>query len=216
MLAVTGVRESCRIYLVVPSRADEASERRLGRILAGGTVSCALLGCDAQGRVDRSLAARLLARARECDVAFLFESDLEAAAELTADGVHIEGDLERYAAARHALGADAIIGADCGLSRHCAMELGERGADYVAFGDPRPVTGTHAGERQEDLISWWAELFEVPCVAWDVEDVEMAVTLARHGADCVAVHDASWNRAEAQADAFADLAEALAKTRTAA
>lgn len=208
MPAVAKVQESCRIYLVVPSRADADLEVRLQEILASGAVSCVLLGCEPDGLVDRALAGRLRANLHSFDIAFLVESDIAAAAALGADGVHIAGDPERYAAARHALGANAIVGADCGISRHCAMELGEQGADYVALGSGRDSSGTET----EALISWWAELFEVPCVAWNVADADAAVGLARSGADFVALAHVLWE----QAGALADLAAALAEPRTAA
>ena len=67
-----------------------------------------------------------------------------------------------------------------GASRHDAMELGEAGADYVAFGIPPDVEDRAvAVERRLDLIAWWSEVFELPCVAFDVADAEEARTSRR-------------------------------------
>jgi thiamine-phosphate pyrophosphorylase len=68
------------------------------------------------------------------------------------------------------------------------MELGESGADYIAFGIPPDVEDRAlAVERQIDLIAWWSEVFELPSVAFDVADAEDARRLAETGADFVSV-----------------------------
>jgi thiamine-phosphate pyrophosphorylase len=68
------------------------------------------------------------------------------------------------------------------------MELGEGGADYVAFGVPAHVEDrARAAERQLGLVSWWSEVFEIPCVALNVSDTEQARRLAEAGADFVGV-----------------------------
>ena len=66
---------------------------------------------------------------------------------------------------RTALGADGIVGAFCGASRHDGMTAGEAGADYVAFG---PVGASNLGDgtlAEEELFAWWSEMIEVPVVA---------------------------------------------------
>ena len=75
-----------------------------------------------------------------------------------------------------------MIGADAGRSRDDAMALGEAGADYIAFGIPAHVEDrTTAEERQCDLINWWSEIFEIPCVAFDVATAGQASALASNG-----------------------------------
>jgi thiamine-phosphate pyrophosphorylase len=94
----------------------------------------------------------------------------------------------RYAEARQLLGADSIVAGDAGRSRDAAMRLGEAGADYVGFGVHDFVTDKQtAAERRLELIQWWAEIFEVPCVALDVSTASDAERLARAGADFVAI-----------------------------
>ncbi len=52
------------------------------------------------------------------------------------------------------------------------MTAGEDGADYVGFGIPAFVKDRETAiERQIELIAWWSEIFEVPCVAFDVADL---------------------------------------------
>jgi thiamine monophosphate synthase len=101
------------------------------------------------------------------------------------DGVHVSAP-EQVTRARQTLGRDALIGVDCGLSRHAAMVAGEAGADYVLFGSldlapPGAVT---------DLVVWWRELFVLPCAAAGRFSPETAVALAAAGADFLATLEA--------------------------
>jgi thiamine-phosphate pyrophosphorylase len=124
-------------------------------------------------------------------VAALIADDAALARKVRADGVHLSsaaGSAAVYAAARGIVGQPAIVGADAGISRHDAMTLAEAGADYVAFGAPARLHDREkARARRDDLLAWWAEIFQVPCVAFDVEDPREAEALARAGADFVAV-----------------------------
>ncbi|MEQ1715759.1 MAG: thiamine phosphate synthase, partial [Hyphomicrobium sp.] len=96
--------------------------------------------------------------------------------------------LARYSEAREILGARFIVGVDAGRSRDVAMSLGEDGADYIAFGIPPHVEDREtAFARQLELISWWSEIFEPPCVAFDVADDAAAFDLAAANADFVAL-----------------------------
>jgi len=44
-------------------------------------------------------------------------------------------------------------------------------------------------------VAWWAEIFEVPCVAF-AETADQAAELARAGADFIALGAALWNDRE--------------------
>lgn len=130
---------------------------------------------------------------REHDVAFLINDRPDLAAELHADGVHIGQEDIDYASARRLLGPDAIVGVTCHNSRHLAMQAGEAGADYVAFGaffdtatkDPK----TRAAP---EILTWWSDLFEIPCVAIGGITVENGRVLIEAGADFLAVSSGVW------------------------
>ena len=107
--------------------------------------------------------------------------------------------------ARSELGAAAQIGVSCADSRHLAMEAGEAGADYVAFGAFYPTT-TKVTEHVADpvLLSWWTTVFEIPCVAIGGITPANAAPLVAAGADFVAVSSAVWGGDEVAAvQAFA-------------
>jgi thiamine-phosphate pyrophosphorylase len=95
--------------------------------------------------------------------------------------------------AREALGREAQIGVTCHASRHLAMQAGESGADYVAFGSFFP-SETKASEHRPDpeLLTWWQTLFEIPCVAIGGITPENCLPLVEAGADFLAVSHAVW------------------------
>ena len=102
----------------------------------------------------------------DADVAFIVNDSMELAKRLGADGVHLgqsDGDIRE---ARALLGPSAQIGKTCHDSRHFAMEAGEAGADYVAFGAFYPTTTKPSHYRPPpSILTWWSTLFEIPCVA---------------------------------------------------
>ncbi len=193
---------------------------------------CAVAGADPQqvaARLDAAGAATLLIAAREGgaltaadarslvelaqkkDIAALIEGDAQLARTLRADGVHLPWSKDivaRYVEAREILGTRYIVGVDVGRSRHDAMSLAEDGADYIAFGIPPHVEDrASAAERRLELIFWWSEIFEVPCVAFDVDTAEDATALAAAGADFVAMRPGI----ELASTDYAKLASAVAE-----
>jgi thiamine-phosphate pyrophosphorylase len=68
------------------------------------------------------------------------------------------------------------------------MSLAEAGADYIAFGAPHHLNDRARGRARRDaLVAWWGAIFEVPCVALDVESAEEAKALSAAGADFIGV-----------------------------
>ena len=60
------------------------------------------------------------------------------------------------------------------------------------FGEPRGAIPAMALELLAERVAWWAEIFELPCVAY-AESIEAARDLARAGADFVALDHAVWS-----------------------
>ena len=97
--------------------------------------------------------------------------------------------------ARALLGPSAQIGKTCHDNRHFAMEAGEAGADYVAFGAFYPTTTKPSHYRPPPaILSWWSSLFELPCVAIGGITPENAKPLVNAGADFIAVCQAVWGK----------------------
>jgi thiamine-phosphate pyrophosphorylase len=100
--------------------------------------------------------------------------------------------------------------AGCGglNSRHDAMLAAEAGADYVLFGEPDQAGHRPSLEAVAERVTWWAEIFEPPCVGFAATLVEVDV-LAAAGADFVAVGDCIFDDIRGPAAALADAAHRL-------
>lgn len=125
--------------------------------------------------------------ARSAEIAFLVEDDPDLAREVAADGVHLNNPAQ-VKAARGCLSADHLLGATAGLSRHDAMNAGENGADYIAFGDPSgPLT-----DDIIDLVPWWRSVTVLPCLAFAANADEVA-RVAAISTDFIGVASAVWD-----------------------
>lgn len=156
---------------------------------AAGDVASILIrgqGGDHFGRLAESVMPPAFAH----NVAVLLDDAPELAAEIGADGVQIPAGIDRLKHARAVLGADRIVGALCGRSRHEAMEMGEAGADYVAFNEDAVDAGH--GDNGESMFAWWAALFQVPCVAYYPVQGANARRLIMDGVDFIRPSDAMW------------------------
>ena len=187
-------RPPCQLYLISPLDVGGAFPDRLARTLEGGPV--AAFQFRVKG-VDQHEAARLAEPLqRICadrEVAFIVNDSIALAKRLGADGVHLGQEDGDPRDARARLGPSAQIGVTCHDSRHLAMEAGEAGADYVAFGSFYPTSTKEVRHRPEpSILSWWSTLFEIPCVAIGGITPANARPLVDAGADFIAVCSAVW------------------------
>jgi len=205
-------RGSCQLYLISPLEVGGGFPDRLAAALDAGPVAAFQFRVK---DVDQHEAARLaeplqrLCAAR--DVAFIVNDSAALAKRIGADGVHLgQGDGDPREA-RLLLGPAAQIGVTCHDSRHLAMEAGEAGADYVAFGAFFP-TGTKEVRHRPDpaILSWWSTLFELPCVAIGGITPDNGRALVEAGADFLAVCGSVWNAPEGEAAAVRRFGEILA------
>lgn len=191
--------ERCRLYLITPPRLDpRAFSDTLKRALGGGDVASLQLRLkDVTDDEIRRACEILMPVAQSADVAFILNDRPDLAAQLGCDGVHIGQEDGTYAAARKAVGPDRIVGVTCHDSRHLAMEAGEAGADYVAFGAFYPTeTKEPKAHTEVEILRWWAEMMVVPCVAIGGITVANAAPLVEAGADFLAVSAGVWNYAD--------------------
>lgn len=191
-------RGDAQLYLISPQEVGGDFPERLRAALGAGPVAAFQLrvkGVDQHQLVK--LAEPLQAICAQAEVAFIVNDDMSLAKRIGADGVHLgqsDGDPRE---ARALLGPGAQIGVTCHDSRHLAMEAGEAGADYVAFGAFFPST-TKEAKHQADpaLLGWWSAVFELPCVAIGGITPENGKALVEAGADFLAVSGAVWNAAD--------------------
>lgn len=192
-----------QLYLISPQDVSGDFPERLARAIDTGEGLVTAFQFRVKG-IDQHEAARLAeplqAICAERDVAFIVNDSIPLAKRLKADGVHLgqkDGDPRQ---AREELGREAQIGVTCHDSKHLAMEAGEAGADYVAFGAFFPSTTKETEYYPEpELLSWWSQLFEIPCVAIGGITPANCGALVAAGADFLAVSGAIWNGDEAEA-----------------
>lgn len=204
----------CRLYLITPPALPDLPgfAESLARALDAGDVAALQLRLkDVRDDDILRAAAAILPIAQARDVAVLMNDRMDLAKRAGCDGVHLgQGDGDPVAA-RKLLGAGATIGVTCHASRHLAMEAGEKGADYVAFGAFFP-TGTKevVHQAEAEILEWWAEMFELPSVAIGGITAENCAPLVRAGANFLAVVGAVWNHPQGPAAGVRAINEAIA------
>ena len=190
-----------QLYLISPLDVGGTFPTRLARALDAGPVAAFQFRVkDIDEHAAALLAEPLQKLCADADVAFIVNDSVSLARRLGADGVHLGQDDGDVADARERLGRTAQIGVTCHASRHLALEAGEAGADYVAFGAFFPSATKDAEHRADpELLEWWQTFFELPCVAIGGITPDTAAALATAGADFVAVSGAVWNGDETAA-----------------
>jgi thiamine-phosphate pyrophosphorylase len=187
--------EPAKLYLISPQEVGGGFPDRLKAALEPGLAAAFQLRVK---NVDEHQLARLAEPLQricaDADVAFIVNDSMALAKRLGADGVHLgqsDGDIRE---ARALLGPSAQIGKTCHDSRHLAMEAGEAGADYGAFGAFHHTTTKPSDYRPDaSILTWWSTLFEIPCVAIGGITADNAKPLVDAGADFLAVCQAVWS-----------------------
>lgn len=198
---------SCQLYLISPLDVGGDFPQRLEHALAAGPVAAFQFRVkDVDQHEAARLAEPLQAICRAHDVAFIVNDSIALAKRIGADGVHLGQQDGTVAEAREALGREIQVGVTCHASRHLAMEAGDAGADYVAFGSFFPSETKASEHRPElELLEWWQGIFEIPCVAIGGVTPANCSPLVEAGADFLAVSGAVWSGDEAAAvRAFVD------------
>lgn len=201
-------RPSARLYLAVPT-ADQACDlaARLDRALDAVDVAAVLLRLPHGGEPARIDYVKTVAAAvQPKGIALLLAGHPDLVARAGADGAHLTG-IEAFTSALATLKPDWIAGAGGLRTRHDAMLAAERGADYVMFGEPedrRPPL-----DQIVERVAWWAQLFEVACVAW-ADSLDEVTALSEAGADFVALGPFVFSDSAEASDTIKAAAERLA------
>lgn len=208
----------CRLYLITPPQFEVAVfADSLAAALDGGDVACVQLRLkDTDNDTIREAIEKLMPVCHASDVAFVVNDRPDLAAECGADGAHIGADDGKFGNARRLLGDAAILGVSCYNSRHAAIEAGEAGADYVAFGAFYQTQSKMPRSRATpEILEWWHQLSIVQSVAIGGITAENCAPLVRAGADFLAVIAAVWDHPDGPGAGVKAINDAIAEVATA-
>lgn len=205
--------EPCKLYLLTPPQLDaDTFADDLSRAIAAkpeivGAVQLRLK--DVSDDDFRRAAEALTPVCHNFDIPLIVNDRPDIARDTGADGVHVGQQDASYDEARTLLGPDAIIGVTCHASRDLAIEAGDAGADYVAFGAFFPSQSKEARHHATpDILEFWSEMTVIPCVAIGGITAENCRPLVDAGANYLAVIGSIWNHPdgpEAGVRAFASV-----------
>jgi thiamine-phosphate pyrophosphorylase len=203
----------CRIYLITPPKLDPApfADLLAAALDAGDVAAVQLRLKDVDDAAWRQAIDALRPVAQSRGVAFLLNDRADLVRVTGCDGAHVGQDDMPAAQARRLLGPDLTLGVTCKGSRDLAMQAGEDGADYVAFGAFYP-SGTKEVTNIADpgILTWWSEMMELPCCAIGGITPENCAPLVRAGADFLAVVGCVWNHPDGPAAGVRALNTAIA------
>jgi thiamine-phosphate pyrophosphorylase len=155
-----------RIYLVTPPTLGPRFADDLAAVLDAGGIACVRLQIDGSEDAIRHAADALRAVCTPREMPLVIADHVRLVAPHGLDGVHLtDGAAQAVRAARSSLGAERIVGAFGGTTRHRGMLLAEAGADYVALGPVRAGALGDGAEADADLFAWWDEMIDTPSVA---------------------------------------------------
>lgn len=185
-------RPQPRLYLLTPQLADTAAfAAPLKAALAAADVAAVLLRLqEGDERTLINHAKTLAPIVQAAGAALILDGHADLVARAGVDGVHLTG-LDDFAEVLERLKPDRIVGVGGLTSRHECMTAAERGADYAMFGMPAVDGRRPPFDAIEERINWWAELFELPCVAY-ADSLDEIAPLVAAGADFIALGDWLW------------------------
>ena len=203
--------EKTRLYLITPPVAKAADFAAiLEAALDAGDVACVLLRLAARDEGEAKKIIRTLNEiAQPRGAAVLVEADAGShspgvATRANADGVHFSRGLSpELENTLKSLQPERIVGIGGLKTKDDAMTAGEAGVDYLMFGEPAPDGFTPDIARTLERAAWWAEIFNVPCVAFAARLPDVAA-LSDAGVDFVALGDAVWSDPRGPAAAVAE------------
>lgn len=196
--------EITRLYAITPPQITLSEFLpQVEEAFAAGDIACLQLRLkEASDAEIREAAKALKPICHAHEAAFIVNDSMEIAIELQADGVHLgQEDIQNTSvkALRQQLPKEMVLGITCHASSHLAMEAGEQGADYVAFGAFYPTTSKPKEKLEKwgvpdiELLEGWAQFSTLPCVAIGGITPQNCVPLVQAGADFIAAITGIWN-----------------------
>jgi len=199
----------CQIYLITPPRIDDLDAfcTRLDTALAAAPIACLQLRLkDADDSAIVQAGRAILPICHRHNALLLVNDRPDLAKDIGADGVHIGQDDMDYFSSRDLLGGDAIIGVTCHNSKELAFKAAQSGADYVAFGAFfDTLTKTPKTRAELEILTWWHEAIEIPCVAIGGITTQNAADVITAGADFIAISSGVWQHPDGPDAALSQL-----------
>jgi thiamine-phosphate pyrophosphorylase len=197
------------LYALTPAlRYTALLAERVRSAIAGGATAIQYRNKAAAPALRLAQVQALREACSASGATFIVNDDVELAARVGADGVHLGRDDAPVAAARRRLGAQAVIGVSCYDSLARAEVAVDEGADYIAFGSFfASAVKPEAVRAPISLLSAARRRWSVPVVAIGGITAANAPALIAAGADAVAVITALFDAPDvrAAARAMADL-----------
>ena len=202
-----------QIFLITP-RLSEAEDfiPQLEAALSAAPVACVLLRLST--RDDNSAKKLIKAIApivQDKGAALLIDQDTQLAARTDADGVQVNGAGQSLRDAVDSLKPKHIVGVSGLKNKDDAMTAGELDVDYLIFGEPSADGYLQNIAQVTERVQWWAELFNVPCVAY-AQRLEDVAGLVEAGADFIAAGDWIWANPQDTPGLVHQIAETIRKT----
>ncbi|MSP05906.1 MAG: thiamine phosphate synthase [Acetobacteraceae bacterium] len=194
--------DTCRLYIITPEKFDlQIFPDLLAQALDAG--DCAAVQLRIKNETDdawkRTIdALRPVTQAR--DVAFLLNDRADLVVSTGCDGAHVGQEDMAAQKAREIMGPDLMLGVTCKSSRDLAMQAGQDGADYAAFGAFYPSNSKEVTNlANPEILRWWSEMMEIPCCAIGGITAENLAPLVQAGADFLAIIGGVWNHPDGPA-----------------
>jgi len=197
------IKARTRLILVTPAVEDAVSfAPLLEAACRAGDVAAVILNLATDDEVIALSAIRIVSTHLQSTGAALLLAGMPALVEPAgADGAHF-ANLDQLQTTRTNLAAGRLSGVGGLPSRHDAMVASESGVDFVMFGEPDAEGKRPGFSALVERVSWWAEIFQLPCVAY-AGSIDEVARLTEVRADFVALGDAVWSNLENAPDAVA-------------
>lgn len=189
------------LYAITPSRVTDPQQltAMVEQALGAGVRLIQYRDKSQHHAQRRETAEHLLHLTRTHQALLIINDDIELAAAIGADGVHLGQDDIDLRQARTQLGEQAVIGISCYNHFELAQEAAVQGADYIAFGRFFPSrTKPHAAQVDPSLLQRAKRELNVPVAAIGGITLDNAHSLIEAGADMLAVVDGLFGQADVE------------------
>jgi thiamine-phosphate pyrophosphorylase len=212
-----GSQQGCRLYLITPPQLEPtAFAEQLAAALDAGDVAAVQLRLkDVDDDTWRRAIDALRPVTQSRGVAFLLNDRAELVRQTGSDGAHVGQEDMPAREARRLIGREGMLGVTCHESRDLAMQAGDDGADYVAFGAFFPSATKQVSRLADpEILAWWSDLMELPCCAIGGITAANCAPLVQAGADFLAVVGAVWSHPDGPAAGVRAMNEAIRAAQT--